>query len=548
MTYAARVSPVGWIRLLLLLCILFSLSRADHDPKREPKKVISLAKSMQITQRSLQDPSVEEIRKQYWRKALEDIRNMSAFGSSSRKSPGSDWKRGFVQSTTIRAARGASPTNGTTTSVDILENVNLTLAVPVDANKRQRFEGFLSWDRLLQEWSDEVQEHLLQVEKETADYSLGNFGRARPEEHVAAAVDDTVTTEEPTPLVPLDASSEMTHSPSQPTPTTSEPDVSSKTISPPVNGSSRKERTLLPVPAPAQPGEAVLPHTDLSDLSKRVEIVTTASLPWRTGTAVNPLLRAAYLTEGRKGAGGSVTLTLPWLERRVDQETVYGRNQAFESPADQEAYIRTWLRDTAAMPEAANDLRIRWYKAWYVPVENSVYSMGDIIALIPADEVDICILEEPEHLNWYRAPGESWTKKFPHVVGILHTNYFQVRCQTGVGLFVLAATFSPNMSYCSSTRWTSRRLSFVHLPCASCVHGCVGRIVIVSSSCRAPLIRRRRKKSWWKMSMEFEAPLSILVSSCVKSCRRPAVRLTPSLPPMRRRRSILSAKCCGQKV
>ena len=27
--------------------------------------------------------------------------------------------------------------------------------------------------------------------------------------------------------------------------------------------------------------------------------------------------------------------------------------------------------------------------------------------------------------NWYRAPGESWTKKFKHVVGILHTNYFQ---------------------------------------------------------------------------------------------------------------------------
>ena len=61
---------------------------------------------------------------------------------------------------------------------------------------------------------------------------------------------------------------------------------------------------------------------------------------------------------------------------------------------------------------------------WQNKAENSVYSMGDITALIPKDEVDICILEEPEHLNWYRAPGDSWTDKFKHVVGIIHTNYF----------------------------------------------------------------------------------------------------------------------------
>jgi digalactosyldiacylglycerol synthase len=54
-----------------------------------------------------------------------------------------------------------------------------------------------------------------------------------------------------------------------------------------------------------------------------------------------------------------------------------------------------------------------------------------------SEEVDICILIEPEHLNWYRGPGESWTTKFQHVVGIIHTNYF-VYAQEQPAAFVRA--------------------------------------------------------------------------------------------------------------
>ena len=56
---------------------------------------------------------------------------------------------------------------------------------------------------------------------------------------------------------------------------------------------------------------------------------------------------------------------------------------------------------------------------------HSIFPMGDISALIPDAEADVCILEEPEHLNWYRAPftTKAWVDKFTYVVGIIHTNY-----------------------------------------------------------------------------------------------------------------------------
>ena len=76
------------------------------------------------------------------------------------------------------------------------------------------------------------------------------------------------------------------------------------------------------------------PVSDLSDLSRKICVVTTAGLPWRTGTAVNPLARALYLTRGRPKH--SVTLMIPWLETREEQAKVYGSN-VFDSPEEQEA-------------------------------------------------------------------------------------------------------------------------------------------------------------------------------------------------------------------
>merc|ERR1719410_260662 len=68
-------------------------------------------------------------------------------------------------------------------------------------------------------------------------------------------------------------------------------------------------------------------------------------------------------------------------------------------------------------------LKILFYPARYHEGLRSIFAMGDICSLIPSAEADVCILEEPEHLNWYRAPGDGWTKKFNYVIGIVHTNY-----------------------------------------------------------------------------------------------------------------------------
>ncbi|CAM9439961.1 unnamed protein product [Ectocarpus sp. 4 AP-2014] len=168
-----------------------------------------------------------------------------------------------------------------------------------------------------------------------------------------------------------------------------------------------------------QDGDEVLPGTDIGIPERRIWVVTTAALPWMTGTSVNPLLRAAYLTRGRDP--GKVSLMIPWLGPE-DQHFVLPDGHRYERMEDQEAFIRGWLRG-AGMTSEADDLRIAWYDARYHQVAGCIFPMGDITRLIPDDEADVCIMEEPEHLNWFRATGVNWSKKFTHVVGVIHTNY-----------------------------------------------------------------------------------------------------------------------------
>lgn len=58
-----------------------------------------------------------------------------------------------------------------------------------------------------------------------------------------------------------------------------------------------------------------------------------------TGTAVNPLFRAAYLA---KTGDWEVALVIPWLSLK-DQDLVYPNKIRFSSPSEQDRYVHNWI-------------------------------------------------------------------------------------------------------------------------------------------------------------------------------------------------------------
>lgn len=158
---------------------------------------------------------------------------------------------------------------------------------------------------------------------------------------------------------------------------------------------------------------SVTPQSDLTRPGRYIHIVTTAALPWFTGTAVNPLLRAAHLHRRTKEINRDhnidnkhnanenprswVILVIPWLELSEDQERLYGR--VFLNTDEQESFIRDWLRNEANMPDVASDLEIVFYPARYHTGLRSIFAMGDMMDQLDHDKMDVCILEEPEHVN-----------------------------------------------------------------------------------------------------------------------------------------------------
>eukprot|EP01041_Mallomonas_annulata_P013455 gene13455-28520_t len=131
---------------------------------------------------------------------------------------------------------------------------------------------------------------------------------------------------------------------------------------------------------------SIVSSSDLHSKDRRIWVITTACLPWMTGTSINPLLRAAYLAKDRPA--GMITLMVPWVTKE-DQDILYPANIRFDTPEEQRAYVKNWLIKEAHMSESAEKLDIVFYAGRFHDEFHSVFPMGDLTELIPDDQADV---------------------------------------------------------------------------------------------------------------------------------------------------------------
>lgn len=78
-----------------------------------------------------------------------------------------------------------------------------------------------------------------------------------------------------------------------------------------------------------------------------------------------------------------VTLVIPWLAK-TDQEVIFPHGVTFDSPEQQEEFVRNWVRQRTGFD---CDFAVKFYPGRYATEKCSILPVGDPTAYIPDDEV-----------------------------------------------------------------------------------------------------------------------------------------------------------------
>ena len=148
----------------------------------------------------------------------------------------------------------------------------------------------------------------------------------------------------------------------------------------------------------------------MANMLNKLNIITTAAFPWRTGTAILALYRAYYLSQ----KGLDVRLYIPWVPP-PEQKKLFGKDITFESYKAQEECIRFYLPHSGG-----SSLQLEFYPGIYIEALGSILPRCALSRRIR--QCDWLILEEPEHLNWLH-PWNRFRKKATRITGIMLTNY-----------------------------------------------------------------------------------------------------------------------------
>jgi hypothetical protein len=92
---------------------------------------------------------------------------------------------------------------------------------------------------------------------------------------------------------------------------------------------------------------------------------------------------------------------IPWLADAQRRRKLYGAVDSLliQTQDDQEQWIRKYCKERCGCSsENVDNLRIRFYEGSYQESFGSIFPTTDICSLIPLEEADVAILEEPEYV------------------------------------------------------------------------------------------------------------------------------------------------------